>query len=149
MVREEDGLGALQMRVSRERDLRRLPRALQKYALQLLNPLGDRAALAPEVEPHVERDLVVATAPGVQLRADGTGDLRDASFDRGVDVLVARRKSERLAGQLLFDAVQRGNDDAAFLVVQQTDAREHLHVRARADDVVGGEATIEGQADRE
>ena len=52
-------------------------------------------------------------------------------------------------GELLFDAVERGDDDAALVVGQQADARQHLHVRARTDEVVAREPAVERQADRE
>ncbi len=53
------------------------------------------AALAPEVQAQVERDLVVAAATGVQLGARRARDLGDAALDRGVDVFVGRRERER------------------------------------------------------
>ena len=95
VVREQHGLGALQVRVAGQRDLGRLPRALQQHALQLVDPRRDRPALAAQVEAHVERDLVVAAATGVQLGTDRARDLGDPPLDRGVDVLVARRERER------------------------------------------------------
>ena len=107
------------------------------------------AALAPQIEPHVERDLVVAAAAGVQLGAAVTGDLGDAPFDRGVDVFVGRRERERTVGELLLDPIERGRDDAALLLAQQSDAREHLHVRTRTGEVVGREPPVERQADGE
>ena len=71
VVREQHRLRALQVRVAREvrssvgssARLQRAPLAARGSARDL------RAALAPEVQPQVERDLVVAAAAGVQLGA--------------------------------------------------------------------------------
>ena len=132
VVREQHRLRPLQVRVAGQRDLGRLPRALQQHALQLLDAQRDRAAFAPQVEPHVERDLVVAAATGVQLRTDRARDLGDAALDRGVDVLVGRRERERLARELLLDAVERGDDDAPLVLGEQT-RRAPASARARAN----------------
>ena len=107
------------------------------------------AALAPHVEAEVERDLVVAAAPGVQLGAGPARDLGDAALDRGVDVLVGRGEGERAFVQLQLDAIERGVDDRPLLVGEETDVREHRDVRARADEVVGREPAVERQADGE
>ena len=107
------------------------------------------AALAPHVEAEIERDLVVAAAPRVQLGAGRARDLGDAALDRGVDVLVGRGERERAFVQLQLDAVERGEDDRPLLVGEEPDVREHRDVGARADEVVGREPAVERQADRE
>ncbi len=137
------------MRVAGERDLGRLPRPPQEHLLELVDPRRDRAAFAPQVEAQVERDLVVAAPARVQLRPGRARDLGDASFDRGVDVLVGRHEHERAVSELILDAVERGDDHPAFVVGQQTDPGEHLHVRARTGQVVARETPVEGQADGE
>ena len=54
------------------------------------------------------------------------------------------------ARELLLDAVERGDDHLrARRSVEQADAREHVHVRARTGEVVGREAAVERQADGE
>src|SRR5690349_14899918 len=101
MVREEHRLGALQVRVTGQVGVAGVTRALQQYLLQT-GERGDlRLALAAQPEPQRERDLVVAAAAGVQLGAGRAGDLGDAPFDRGVDVLVARDERERSRVELL------------------------------------------------
>ena len=88
------------------------------------------AALAPEVQPQVERDLVVAAAAGVQLGAGRARDLGDPALDRGVDVLVGRCERERAARQLLLDSIERGDHDAALLVVSSPTRSSMFDVRA-------------------
>ena len=52
-------------------------------------------------------------------------------------------------GELLLDAVERGGDHLALLLVEQADALEHVHVRARSREIVGREPAVERQADGE
>ena len=66
----------------------------------------------------------------MQLRAGVAGDLRHATLDRGMDVLVAGSERERAAVQLFFDPVERRGDHGRLLVGQQADAHEHAHVGA-------------------
>ena len=107
------------------------------------------APFAPQIQAQVERDLVVAAAAGVQLGAGRARDLGDAAFDRGVDVFVGRRERERARRELLLDPSERGGDDLPLLLVEQPDALEHVHVRARASEVVDREATVVREADGE
>ena len=100
------------------------------------------APLAAEEQTQVERDLIVATAPGVQLCAGGPRDLGDPPLDRGVDVFVGRRERELPRRELLFDARERGRDDLPLLLVEQADALEHVHVRARSGEVVDREPAV-------
>ena len=111
VVRKQDRLRALQVRVARERDLGRLLGPLQRAVVcsSWMRRI-ELAALAAEVQAQVERDLVVAAAAGVQLGARVARDLGDAPLDRGVDVFVGRRERERAGRQLLLDAVERVHD---------------------------------------
>ena len=51
--------------------------------------------------------------------------------------------------ELLLDARERGGDHLALLLVEQADAFEHVHVRARSREVVAREPAVVRQADRE
>ena len=62
-------------------------------------------ATAPEAEGR--GDLVVAAAPGVQLRPDVADQLGHTALDGGVDVLVPRGEDERPGLELLLDDVER------------------------------------------
>ena len=107
------------------------------------------ATFAAEVEPHVERDLVVATSAGMQLGAGRARDLGDAALDRRVDVFVGRRERERARRELLVDTRQGRRDHLPLLLGEQADRFQHLHVRARAGEIVDGQAPVVRKADRE
>ena len=149
VVRQQDRLGALEVREAGQRDFGRLVRAPEEHLLQRVDAGHLLTTFAAHVQPQVECDLVVAAAAGVQLGAGRPRDLRDAPLDRGVDVFVARHERERAVGQFLLDAVERGDDHRLLLRGEQPDAREHRDVRARAVEVVAREPVVERQADRE
>ena len=50
------------------------------------------------------------------------------------------------AKELLFHAVQRRDEDPALGIGQEAHPGQHLHVRVRAREVVGGEAPVEREA---
>ena len=133
MMREQHRLRALEVRVAGEVHVGGFLGPPHEHLLQLVDAPHLRETFAAQVQPHVERDLIVAAAAGVQLRAGRARDLGDAALDRGVDVFVGRRERERSRRQLLFDARERGVDHLALLLVEQADPLEHVHVRARPD----------------
>ena len=70
VVTEDDGLGALQMRVARQRRLDRLGGARDERLLHPPQTGPDACDHLSEIETLVDRDLIVARASGVQLAAD-------------------------------------------------------------------------------
>ena len=130
VVREEDGLGPLQVRVPREVRVAGVLGPREEHLLELVDASDERGTLASEVEPDVERDLVVAATARVELGPRRPRDLGDAALDRGVDVLVAGLERERPAVELLPDAVERVGDGRGLLAGEQPDPGQHRHVRA-------------------
>ena len=147
VVREQHRLRALEVRVAREVVVgARGLRPLEQHLLQTVHPARGVGALALEEQAQRGRDLVVAAAAGVELRAGRPRELGDAALDRGVDVLVAGTEHEGAVGELDSDPIERGDHQRRLLVGEQTRAREHRDVRARAHDVVGREALVEREA---
>ncbi len=145
MVRQVDGLGALQVRVSGQRPVEvRLGGVDQRERERVDGARGVTGAVAGE-QGDVGRDLVVARARGVQLAADAAGDLRDTALDRHVDVLVALLKREGVADELALDGGERLQQGLAVVLGDDLPRGEHAGVRARLRDVVGPEAPVEGQ----
>ena len=146
VVREEDWLGALQVRVPGEVGVAGIGGALDEDGLQVVDAAGDGSAFALEEAAEVGGDLVVAAAAGVELGAGRAGERGDTSFDGGVDVLVGRCELEGVGVEFGLGLVERGEDGGGLVVGDDADLGEGADVGAGAGDVVGGEATVEGEA---
>ena len=81
VVAEDDGLGALQMRVARQRRVDRLGGARDERLLHAAQAGADARDDLAEIEPLVDRDLVVAGAAGVELAADLADQLLQPPLD--------------------------------------------------------------------
>ena len=109
VVADGDRLGTLEMRVTGHR-----PRGVsESLGGDRIDQLAKRVRRLPRgiaaVEPQVERDLVVARAPGVQ-RGTRRGDLGQTPLDRRVDVLVGRLEPEISCVKLAPDPAQSSFD---------------------------------------
>ena len=80
VMREIDGLGALQVRVAGNDDVGVVLAERDERALQAGDFAEQRGDFVAQPEPHVERDLVVARAGGVEFRAGGNASVSSASM---------------------------------------------------------------------
>ena len=134
MVSQVDGLGSLQVGVPGHRPV--------GVALgQLVQPRHQRTASRappPGVVAHVEGDvgrhLVVSRASGVQLAAERSDDLGQASLDRHVDVLVVGLEWERAVLELLGDGRESTVDLIELVRVEDAGG---MRERARAPSTAG------------
>ena len=152
VVREQHRLRALQVRVAGE-VRRRSASSARRSSTACSSWMRARPAraLAPEEQPQVERDLVVAAAAGVQLGAGRARDLGDPPLDRGVDVFVGRRERERRRRRapLRRGRARRRSPARSSLGRAGRRASSMCDVRARPGEVVGREPAVERQADGE
>ena len=107
VVGQQHRLRPLHVGVPGQVDAVGLPRPLGQRVLQRHDLLGhgDERAATPQAQRRGH--LVVAAAPGVQLGPDVAHQLRDPSFDGGVDVLVTGGEDELARGELLLHDVER------------------------------------------
>ena len=143
MVREQDGLGALQMRVARHDDIAVLLSRLDERALEVLDLLLHGHDLAAHVHVRVERDLVVAAARRVQAAAGLADGVGQAPLDVHVDVLEVNGELEVALLDLLQDVLEPRDDLIAVLVRDDAAFREHRRMRDGASDVLVVHALIE------
>ena len=106
MVRQVDGLCALQVRVAGHRPVDVSLGGIEQDARQALDPLDRALGGLTREEGDVGGHLVVARPRGVELAADRAGDLGEPPLDRHVDVLVVGREGERPLGELALDRVE-------------------------------------------
>ncbi len=142
---ERGDLGALEVRVGGQQGLDVPCRPLEQHALQRAQrrvlPLDD----APQVQAHVGHDLVVAAAPGVQLRPGVARQLGEPALDRHVDVLVLVARHERAVLDLAADGGEPFFDGSPLRRVEHAGLLERVRVRDAALDVLAPEAPVEGQ----
>ena len=145
VVAEDDRLGPLQVRVARQRCLHRLGRARGERLLHAAEAGPDARDHLAQVEPLVERDLVVPGAPGVQLSPDVADQLLETPLDVRVDVLELGPEREGARGQLVPNGLEPLHDRVALRRRQEAGLREGLCPRDAAGDVMRPETTVEGE----
>ena len=115
VMRQPHRLRPLQMGVPRHQRVEMLARACDERLGERLE--GGRLCRAVLADPQqrVGDHLIVATAAGVQAPTRITGDLREATLDGGVDVLVAGLKHEGARLHLRFDGGETRVDRCGVL----------------------------------
>ena len=101
--------------------------------------------LVAQIQPQVERDLIVARTPGMQL-APGLANQRDQpALDREMDVFIGNVEFEDAALDLIFDTLESADDRTHFAGLEQADLREHLRMRDRSANIVPKKPPVERQ----
>ena len=143
MMRQVNRLGTLQMGVTRNDHFTAAPAQFNQGALQRLNLPGQRDGLLAQPKPHVERDLVIARATGVEFGAR-CHPARQRRLDVHVHVLQLRPPVKSPGRDLSRDGVQPFDNRAQLRPGQQPGFPEHSRMGYRARDVVPPEPPIEG-----
>ena len=143
MMREINGLRALQMRVAGNQHVGIFSAERDEGALQVGDFAEQRRDFVAQPEADVEGDLVVARAGSVQFSADGNA-LREFRLDVHVDVLEFGLPFEFAGADFQADFVQSARDGNLFRFGQHADFSQHGGVRERTQDVVPPEPPVEG-----
>ena len=141
---EGDGLCALQVGVAAHHGLLvglRLVRQGSHKGQELpFELIGD---LARE-ELHIQCDLVVSTARGMQFLPHGADARDERLLDEGMDILRRKVDLERAALDIREDAAERGDEDLRLFRRDDPLLPEHRRVCDGAGDVLRVQALIEG-----
>ena len=141
-VRDCGGHRALEVGVAREGQR---PCALGELGERSGDPAELCAGLlhgVSEPEAHVDSDLVVTRAAGVEALAVLADGFCQAALHGGVDVLVLRADGPFASGPRGQEAFEPGADVRVRGLVDESCFEEARRVRERARDVVGDEALV-------
>ncbi len=135
-VSGEHRLGALKVCIGGHDDAS-LPLG-QRYErlLQRLDALDQFVHGVARPQTQVQRDLVVAAAPGVQLGARVAGAVDERPLDDHVDVLELDGRLQRARLEIVADRQEPLANLAQLLVTEDVLLAEHSGVGEGADDVV-------------
>ena len=135
-MRQQHRLGALQVRIPRQiRSWGLLTRFLKCTDQIKRGPCDFDERVASE-EPKRGRDLVVATARGVNLGAHVARQLGSAPFDRHMNIFIRTRAYEDAAVELRLNLIERGKDLFEFAFAQQSTSLQATNVGFGAHDVM-------------
>ncbi len=145
-MRKIHRLRPLKMRVAGDDDVAVPPGEIHERPLQVAQQLADRIALVPEIQPDIQRDLIVPRARRVQLRAGVADALRQLGLDVHVDVLQLRLETELSRRDLRADFPQALDDLRALLFGNQPRLFQRRAVRDGALDVMPPQPPVEADA---
>ncbi len=149
MMGEEHRLRALEVRVARHPARLVLLGAGEQRRLRPGDRRVDVTEHVAQVEPLVERDLVVPGASGVELAAERARQLDEPPLDVHVDVLelLAERKATALElGAHGGEALQQPDE---LVLPDQAGPLERPRPRLATHEIVRPEAAVEPQRGRE
>src|SRR5438034_6218941 len=145
MVREHDGLGALQVRVPGQRRVDGFRGPRDEGFLHAPQPLVDARDYVLQIEAFVEGDLVVARAARVKLAGDVADQFLESPLDVHVDVFELGPERERTGRELAPDGLEAAHDRVALGGREEPGTAERLRPRDAARQVPGPEALVEGE----
>jgi hypothetical protein len=140
-MRDKNRLRPLQVRVRRHRSVAGLLCLIHKLAGQLNQQLRNRIDLRADVEPQVRRDLLVATAAGVQLEAHFSGQFHQPLFD--VVVHVLNRRIVGRGNPLSRDLIEGLERERKLSAVEHSCLGERGGMRLAGRHLVGHKNAIE------
>jgi len=143
VVRKGDGLGALEVGVAGHEGAGMLSRN-SREGFEEANDRGQQFGHAPlEVEPLVERDLVIAAPSGMHLAARIPEPVGEDAFDERMDVLGAGIDLERSRFELCCDLFKFRHNGRGLGRRNDAGRAEHARMGDAAGDVVEGHAGID------
>ena len=141
VVRKKHRLGALEVRVARDQHIAMRRGHREQGALRAEDFFAENGAGVFEPQAHIGRDLVVATARGVEF-GGGRHALREGLLDVHVHVFELGVPLKRAGVHLGQDGVEAGVNSVALLRGDEPDVREHRRMGLAARDIEGRKAAV-------
>ncbi|MNQ92837.1 hypothetical protein D3C85_1082750 [compost metagenome] len=135
MVREQDRLRTLQMRIPRDNRIEISLRFLKQGFLQLDQQAHELHHTLAQVEMHIRCHLIVAAAARVQLAADRTDQVDQGFLDIHMNIFILNRVLQLAAANHALHLQQAVFDFLHVFRRQDTAFAQHRHMRQAAFDI--------------
>ena len=142
-MRKQDRLSALEMSVARHDHFAIFRRAINDRLLQFDDQSLNFSRLTSDVQMHVERDLIISRASGVESAARLADPISQCLLDVHMNVFELDTELELAAIDLRADLLQAVDDLIAIVVGDDVLSGEHFRMRDRAFDVLTIQPLIE------
>lgn len=146
VMRGQDRLGALEMRVGGDDNTRIAIAAAEKRSLQIDKQLVDSIDGVPHPQPQIGRDLIVPGSAGVEFATDIAQGFDERVLDVHVDIFEFDAERELASIEAGFDGLQFPLDGFEFVRGEQALTAQHRGMCDRASDIVFVEPMIVGDA---
>jgi len=135
VVRPQDRLRAAHVGIAGDHGVGIPGREFHQGRHQLRQQSADAVALRAQPEARIERDLLVAAAPGVDLVGHLAGPFLQFADDERVDVFVRSARVELRIGRFFEDALEGLHDLRALAGRQDADPFERAREGLGAADI--------------
>ena len=141
-VSEDHRLGALEMRVSRDQDVRRLLGPGEQGGPEPVQRLDERRGRARQVDPELRLGEIVPAPSGRELPGQLADLVEEQPLDRGVDVLVGEGR-RGIGAEHRGHPVESGEHPLEFAGIQHPRPRQGAGVGLVDADLLGVQAAVE------
>ena len=125
-----------------------LPGLSEERPLQVLEARLQDLEVLSQVQPEIQRDLIVPAPTCVELPSHRTHDLRQPTLHRHVYVLIRIRERETVFTKFVPDPFESTHQGATFRAGQDSGFFQGLAMGKTAKDVVFEQPAIKGQGAR-
>src|SRR6266545_639563 len=117
-MRQENGLGALQMGITRHDGFACRFGLLDEYELQIFQCGNKSWNGLQDPQSQIRCDLIIATSSRVKFACRITNQLCETAFDRGVNVFVGRSEGKPSRRKFFLDS-RKPKGDGAMLFIRK------------------------------
>jgi hypothetical protein len=148
-MRDEHWLRATQMRIGRHHGHTRRDGLVHAPVNERCQPALQRRDAPAQIEPEIERDLLVARTSGMEATAGIADPLDELALHEAVHVFVGSGHERRLAFARREDFLEAAADGGGVVSRQHSCGRERIGPRETPGHVVFEERAIEAERDAE
>ena len=142
MMRKQDRLGSLQVRIARHHHIQMSTRLFQEHPLEPTQTVEQSPEGVPKIQADIQSHLVVPAAACVQFAADRSDQFRQSPLDRHVNIFIIRRKRKAPRLELAPNLLQSAQDLRGLLPRQHPGPLQRLAVSHAALKIIGVQTPV-------